>query len=268
MSGDTIVVAVPSGEERRISLASIRAPRVGNARAGTPAQPYAYEAKETLRRNIIGRDVNVVIEYVRTDAPAVGAGGSAPGQERKFATVTLPRKDGPANVAELVVAAGLAEVMRHGASDDRSSQYDALLAAEAKAREDKRGLHSAKEPPVRRFTDLTSDSGKAKSYLAFLQRDGVVPAVVEYVFAGGRVKVFVPRENCEVMFGLSGLRCPAVAKPATVGPDGKPRAVSARVPVAPYCRVVAATRYSRCCGMLSRVRLCFLCAGPRGRAVW
>jgi staphylococcal nuclease domain-containing protein 1 len=43
VSGDTVVVAVASGEERRLSLASIRAPRLGNARASTPSQPFAYE---------------------------------------------------------------------------------------------------------------------------------------------------------------------------------------------------------------------------------
>jgi hypothetical protein len=50
---------------------------------------------------------------------------------------------------------------------------------------------------------------------------------VEHVFAGGRAKVYIPRQNCEVMFALSAVRCPAVEKSAGVGFDGKPRPVRA-----------------------------------------
>ena len=83
--------------------------------------------------------------------------------------VCVRLQDGVVNVAEQSVALGLAEVTRHGASDDRSSQYDALLAAETKAREERRGMHSVKEAPVRRVADLSGDASKAKSYLPFLQ---------------------------------------------------------------------------------------------------
>ena len=73
------------------------------------------------------------------------------------------------NVAEALVAAGLAEVMRHGSSDDRSSHYDALLAAEALAKGEKKAMHSTKEAPTRRVADLSTDAGRAKSFLGSLQ---------------------------------------------------------------------------------------------------
>ncbi len=41
-------------------------------------------------------------------------------------------QDGDVNVAEAIVAAGLAELMTHGATDDRSSHYDALMAAQVR----------------------------------------------------------------------------------------------------------------------------------------
>ncbi len=48
------------------------------------------------------------------------------------------QQDGDVNVGEALVAAGLAEVQRHGVTDERSSHYDALLAAETKAKEEKK----------------------------------------------------------------------------------------------------------------------------------
>lgn len=42
------VAGVPA-DERRISLSSIRAPRLGNAQRGQKDAPWAWEAKEWLR---------------------------------------------------------------------------------------------------------------------------------------------------------------------------------------------------------------------------
>lgn len=60
------------------------------------------------------------------------------------------------NIAEMLVGRGFATVIRHRESDDRSSQYDALLSAEARATSGKKGIHSAKDPPVMHITDLLS----------------------------------------------------------------------------------------------------------------
>lgn len=55
VSGDTVVIKVaPPGDDlslftdeydRRVSLASIRVPRVGNPRRNVPDEPWAFEAK-------------------------------------------------------------------------------------------------------------------------------------------------------------------------------------------------------------------------------
>jgi staphylococcal nuclease domain-containing protein 1 len=50
---------------------------------------------------------------------------------------------------------GLATVIRHRERDDRSSHYDALSAAEVKAIDNKKGLHSKENPPKHRVTDCT-----------------------------------------------------------------------------------------------------------------
>lgn len=58
------------------------------------------------------------------------------------------------NVAELVVSRGFGTVIRHRDFEERSNYYDALLAAESRAIAGKKGIHSAKDPPVMHVTDL------------------------------------------------------------------------------------------------------------------
>ncbi len=224
-SGDSLVVLTnptrPAGiaaDERRVSLASLRAPRLGNPRRDEKDAPWAFEAKEWLRKALVGRDVHVSVDYTRASVPGEGAvaGGSLP--NRIFGTVTIYRKGEAvpaANIGCGLLEAGLAEVQKHRADEDRSRDYDKLLEAEAAARTAKRGLHSGKEAPLHRNADLCSDPAKAKAQFPFLKRAGAgLRGVVEHVFAGGRVKLFVPQESTYVMFGVAGVRCPATAKAA------------------------------------------------------
>lgn len=55
----------------------------------------------------------------------------------------------------MVVSRGFGTVIRHRDHEERSNYYDALLAA---AISKKRGLHSAKDPPVMHVTDLLTVS--------------------------------------------------------------------------------------------------------------
>ena len=63
------------------------------------------------------------------------------------------------NVGEAIVGKGLAKVIRYRQDDDqRSSHYDELLAAEARAEKKLVGLHSKKEPPIHRVADVSGVS--------------------------------------------------------------------------------------------------------------
>ena len=60
------------------------------------------------------------------------------------------------NVAEALISKGLATTLRHRQDDDqRSSQYDDLLAAENRAAKNGKGLHSKKEAPIHRVADIS-----------------------------------------------------------------------------------------------------------------
>lgn len=48
------------------------------------------------------------------------------------------------------------------------------------------------------------ETQKAKQFLPFLQRAGRSEAVVEYVFSGSRLKLYLPKETCLITFLLAG----------------------------------------------------------------
>ncbi|CAG7896036.1 unnamed protein product [Brassica rapa] len=230
VSGDCLVVAddsVPFGSpmaERRVCLSSIRSPKIGNPRREEKPAPYAREAKEFLRQKLIGKQVNVQMEYQRKISPADGATTSGAGDSRvmDFGSVFLPsatKGDAAAetpgvNIAELIIARGLGTVVRHRDFEERSNHYEALLAAEARAIAGKKGIQSTKDSPAMHVTDLTVASAKkAKDFLPSLHRSRRISAVVEYVLSGHRFKLYIPKETCSIAFAFSGVRCPGRGEP-------------------------------------------------------
>lgn len=118
------------------------------------------------------------MEYSRkvgtTDAPTAAA-GSADSRVMDFGSVflvspikvegdevsapassTAASQQAGVNVAELVIGRGFGTVIRHRDFEERSNYYDALLAAESRAIAGKKGVHSAKDPPVMHITDLVT----------------------------------------------------------------------------------------------------------------
>ena len=238
-SGDALVVDDGSGTERKIFLSSLRAPRAG---PGPAEQPWGREAKENMRKKLIGKRVQVIVEYVRSagdfaSGAASAAGSGRAGEDRVFATIM----QGKANVAVELVAAGLAEVTKHRMDEERSAQYEELLEAETKAKEAKKCMHSGKPPAPYSVVDLSLRprapagataaeaeavaqqarliAGKCKQYLPMFQREKQSRATVEHVFGGARLKLFVPKENCVLAFALTGVKCP---RAAGVGASAEP----------------------------------------------
>ncbi|OPJ71479.1 hypothetical protein AV530_014867 [Patagioenas fasciata monilis] len=171
LNADAIVVKLNSGDHKTIHLSSIRPPRLeGDSMQDKNRKlrplydiPYMFEAREFLRKKLIGKKVNVTVDYIR---PASSATETVPAfSERTCATVSI---------------GGMA--IKNG-----------------------KGLHSKKEVPIHRVADISGDTQKAKQFLPFLQRAGRSEAVVEYVFSGSRLKLFLPKETCLITFLLAGL---------------------------------------------------------------
>jgi len=209
LSGDTINI-LPEGQLYdsesklvKVSLASVRAPRAGN-RSGRADENYSHECKDRLRSLTVGKPCKVQVHYER-EIPM----GDKP-EKRQFGTLAVKNKP---DVAEVLISEGLATTQFHRDGEETSPRYDDLRAAEAVAKAAKKGLHSDAEYSRKPVNDLT-DPKKAKSYSGSLMRAGKIKAVVEYCFNGARYKLYVPSENCHIVFAAANLRCP---QPSPIG---------------------------------------------------
>lgn len=199
-SADTISLRNKSGGEKRVNLSSIRQPKPTDPKQA----PFSADAKEFLRRKLIGKHVRVNIDG--TKAASEGY------EEREVATVTLNNK----NVALMLVESGYASVIRHRRDDpDRSPDYDSLLAAEEEAQKEQKGMWSPKPPTAKTYQDYSENLQKAKIQASVLQRQKKIPAVVDFVKSGSRFTVLIPRENAKLTFVLSGIRAPKSARNAS-----------------------------------------------------
>ncbi|KAH7358198.1 tudor domain-containing protein [Plectosphaerella cucumerina] len=205
IGADTIIIRTKAGAEKRISFSSIRGPR--NVEASEA--PYRDEAKEFLRKRIIAKSVSVSVDGNKPASDGFEA--------REVATVTEKGK----NIGLQLVEEGYATVIRHRKDDtDRASNYDELLAAQEKAKEDKKGIWSGKAPKIKQFVDVSESMQKAKVHLAGLQRQKRIAGVVDFVKSGSRFTILIPREGVKLTLVLGGIRAPRA--PRANGEGGEP----------------------------------------------
>ncbi|KAL4717621.1 hypothetical protein ACJJTC_000770 [Scirpophaga incertulas] len=218
VNGDALMVKLSNNVQKKIFLASIRPPREKNNtdeenKTSRPKGfkplydiPWMFEAREFLRKKLIGKKINVTVDYIQP------AKDNFP--EKTCCTVTA----GGTNIAEALVAKGLATVVRYrNDNDQRSSHYDKLLEADLKAQKAAIGVYAKKDIPTHRIQDTSGDSAKAKKFFPFLKRAQKTEATVEFVASGSRMRLYIPKESVLVTFLLAGVNCPRGARPAVGG---------------------------------------------------
>lgn len=212
IGGDAMMVKLSTGETKKIFLASIRSPREARREPGEEKTrqartlfdvPWLYEAREFLRTKLIGKKVNVTVDFEQPPKEDDN-GRSLP--EKLLCTVLV----GGVNIAEQLVQNGLATVIsnnRQGQEEkNRSSQIDALVIAENKAKENHIGLHSKGEPPKHKVSDCVGN--RAAGLFPLLQKASRIDAIVEYVMSGSKMRLFIPKDSFMITFLLSGISCP------------------------------------------------------------
>lgn len=218
---DALMVLTDDGEETKVFLSSVRLPRPegGPVARGDKKQfrplyeiPFMFECREFLRKRLVGRRVQITVDYIQPKAEQF--------PEKTCCTIEVGGK----NIALALLEAGLSKVVRHRNDDEnRSSQYDALLAAEAKAEKDKKGLFGETDGHTVRVSELMNELQRSKQYLPQLQRGAHRPeAVVEYITSGSRLRVYVPKDNILITFLLSGINCPKSARLGINGQQAAP----------------------------------------------
>lgn len=189
----------PKAVERRVQLSSVRGPRGADNKNAY----WAGEAKEFLRKRLIGKTVHVTVDYVKPKD----------GDFDERECVTIHYGAAKNNIAVQLIEKGLATVLRHRRDDeDRSAEIDQLIIAEQTATTETRGLHSAKEVAPARIVDASESHHRATQYLPSWKRSGKHNAVVDFVSSGSRFKLLLPKENAKITFVLGGIRAPRSAR--------------------------------------------------------
>ncbi|KAJ6155530.1 hypothetical protein N7470_006096 [Penicillium chermesinum] len=175
-------LAVPRAtgrQEKKISITSIRQPKPSDPKQS----PFSADAKEFLRKRIIGKHVKVTVNGKKPATEGF--------EEREVATVV----QGNTDVGLALVEAGYASVIRH-----------------PEAQKEGRGMWNPKPPKAKQLVDYSENVQKAKLEVGVLQRSKRIPAVVDFVKSGSRFTVLVPRENAKLTLVLSGIRAPRSAR--------------------------------------------------------
>ncbi|KAK3367050.1 hypothetical protein B0T24DRAFT_651428 [Lasiosphaeria ovina] len=197
IGADAIIVRNKAGDEKKINLSSVRGPR-----AGEPSEsPFRDEAKEFLRKKLIGKHVRVTIDGSKAATDDFEA--------RDVGTVIQNGK----NINLTLVQEGYCSVIRHRKDDtDRAPNYDELLAAQETAKEEKKGMWSGKPPKVKQYADMSESVQKAKVQLSTLARQRKVPGVVDFCKSGSRFTILIPREGAKLTLVLAGVRAPRAGR--------------------------------------------------------
>ncbi|KAJ8101808.1 hypothetical protein POJ06DRAFT_71423 [Lipomyces tetrasporus] len=205
ISADTLSLRMKNGDEKVVQLASVRGPRQADSKQAS----YVNAAREFVRKKTIGKHVKVVILHTRPKSEQF--------EERDMATVELARaagqSTGSSDLAAILVENGYATVIRHRKDqvEDRSPIWDELLEKEEAAIKAKKGFHSGVALPAERIVNASESHARASAFLPSLMRQKRVPAIVEFVNSGSRLRLLLPRDNARIRFILAGVATPRVA---------------------------------------------------------
>eukprot|EP01089_Gocevia_fonbrunei_P017713 TRINITY_DN5821_c0_g1_i1.p1 TRINITY_DN5821_c0_g1~~TRINITY_DN5821_c0_g1_i1.p1 ORF type:complete len:962 (+),score=342.78 TRINITY_DN5821_c0_g1_i1:206-3091(+) len=230
ISGNTLVIENRTGDVAKletVTLSSVNAPKLG--REHSTDEPLAWEARNFIRKKLIGKRVDVTIDYTVGEQTASSSSSDSkaanspktdkdgkPLPPKSYYTVEL----GTVNIALALIENGFATVLQRS-GNFRSPHYDALILAQDRAKKKNVGLHS-KNIPKRLINDVSRDSKKAKTLLTGLMAKPKHDAVVEYVIAGNKLKLHLVTESLLVSFVLSGIRTPSVPPKAKAGEQQRP----------------------------------------------
>ncbi|KAI9187680.1 hypothetical protein H9P43_002071 [Blastocladiella emersonii ATCC 22665] len=220
LSGDSLTVkdSVAAKDEKIISLAYLTCPRLSSARKATPDEPLAFEAREVLRRLLVGKEVGLRVEY----SNAAG--------NRDFCSVYVrsPKTSEWVNVGIVALQRGFCKLRdeRDANKPNLPAEYPILVEAQRRAQAAQLGLWAKSTPkPVETIHGADDPAAFVKQY-----KGKTLKAIVEHVRDGGsaRMRLLIP-DNPAVHYlmwiQVSGIRTPMMNRP-----DGSvdPIAVEAR----------------------------------------
>jgi len=243
LNGSTIVVQDQAGNKHKLNLSSIEVSKLVSPlqkkedsapeakeqqnQVGLPKKQdkqekkftkesveraYAIEAKEFVRKKLIGQKVKCQFDYtLASQGTQEIKGKQQTPEDRHFYSVYLEKN----NIAVELTEAGLAKARVHKGGEQRSRDYELILLAEDRARKMSKGLFMAAEKaPVFYVTDLSQlEPSKSRQYLSSLKRHGKLRGVIEFEFSASRVKIYAPKETSYLILSLAAVQAPRKNEP-------------------------------------------------------
>eukprot|EP01080_Neovahlkampfia_damariscottae_P004341 gene4341-7697_t len=213
ISGDTVKLLLDDKEEI-VSLSNVRSR--SDDKDSEIVSHWNIEAKEFLRKRLVGKKLNVKVDYRRKLERKQGEKKIE--EERRYVTILDKGK----SISVELVSAGLAVVQKYR-DQEKSDSYDSLLKADSDARKTKKGMHGSvnkkkgfktnselilKGENDKNETKITADASK----ICITNRDKKVRAVVSRVLNGARFKLYLPDESVTIIFALDGVSAPSLGK--------------------------------------------------------
>lgn len=211
-SGDSLSVKnVSNNEVSRIFLSHMKAPKFGKPNTEEQDQPWAFQAKEFMRKILVGKKIRAEHDYSKTLDD-----GKKMNFYSIFRFVDSKEKDkkstDPAtekNVNVEILEGGYASYIPPNPKldDDVSKYLDSYQAAAQVSKEKKSGVNSTKFPGNSNYSDLiAANKTKKKEFINFLVNQKGLQCVVEYCFSGSKFKLRIEKNKCHIPFSLLGVK--------------------------------------------------------------
>jgi len=202
-SGDTLLVVDAKtphaqydlGKLPKISIEGLQCPRPGRKTlhdGDFPDEEGAFEAREFVRQAVIGKQVKF------TNYKSIA------GLDREVGEVYYKDGDKVVNLAEALIQSGHASISEHAERQSGTEYNQALAAAELEAMENKAGKHADHPDYKSGIQEYSADQIESTAKILKGKR---VKAVIESVFAGHAMKVYLPDTERYASIQLTGVIC-------------------------------------------------------------
>lgn len=208
-SGDSLSIRNKNtGEIVRIFLSHLKAPSLAKPGTEESDQPWAWQAKEYIRKVCLGKTLKCEFDYSRV-LPKDGK------KMNFYSILRSSAKETDANAQTNFDKNLGVELLEHGyatfitprADDEISKHLDLYSAAEKSSKDKKTGLNSTKSPGIFNFSDLISaNKEKKKNFTQFLVGKKNLPCVIEYCFSSTKFKLRIEGNNCMIPFSLLAIK--------------------------------------------------------------
>ena len=213
-SGDSISVKDKNGNIQRIFLSNLKAPSLAKLNSDESDKPWAFQAKEYLRKKLIGKEIKCEFNYgknAKIENTNKSNNNTSNTINKKMRFYTVYYHDDKNNERCLnvdLIENGYANIVTFKIEDgEPTKELDNMRIAEQNAKDKKNGIYSPKTPIIYNYSDLVgANKSKKKEFVSFLLGLKNIECTVEFCFSGYKLKLRIEKKQCYINFGMIGIK--------------------------------------------------------------